>query len=156
MAYFLVLSCFIALLYVRRIHRRGQTIAEAMAAGRAEQRRRAEAREREREAVVALPWVQDKRLSLDAVPGVLIAPAPDVPGYHVAGHDIVLDSAGDEKLHVVRQIMRLTRVRPKEARHIVDNTPVTVLRVPDIGMAHAARSMLEIAGATVTISNPSS
>lgn len=152
MTYYLVLLSLLALLYVRRIHRRGQTIAEALAASRAERRRRVAARERERQAVAALPWVYDKRLSLDAVPGVLITPPPLVSGYHVAGHDIVLDSPGDQKLHVIRQTMRLTRLDPKDAKDLVESAPSTVLRVPDLTMAHAAQCILETAGATVSIS----
>ena len=79
---YLAVAGLIAVVHVRRIHRRGQTVAEAMAASRAERRRQAEARTSAREAAAALPWLRDKGLRPDAVPGVLVAPAPYVPGYH--------------------------------------------------------------------------
>lgn len=136
---------------VQQIQRRGQTVAEAITASKAGRRRRMETRKRAREAAALLPWLHDKRLGTGAVPGVLITPAPDIPGYHRAGYDIVLDSPGDQRRHVAKQVMRLTRVRPKIARSLLDSTPVTVLRVPDAAMADAARTMLESAGATVSI-----
>lgn len=151
---YLAAAGLIALVHVHRIHRRGQTVAEAMAASRAERRRLAEARTRARKAAAALPWLGDERLRPDAVPGVLVAPAPYVPGYHHGGYDIVLDSPGDMKLGVARQVMRLTRADPKIARDLVDGAPATVLRVPDLAMAHAARTILESAGATVTVTGP--
>ena len=151
---YLAVAGLFALARVHQVHRRGQTVAEAIAASRAERRRLAEARASAREAAAALPWLRDKRLKPDAVPGVLVAPAPQVPGYHQAGYDIVLDSAGDIKLRVARQVMRLTRADPTIARGLVEGAPATVLRVPDLAMAHAARTILESAGATVSITDP--
>ncbi len=153
---YLVVGCSIALLCVHRIHRRRQTIPEAIAASRAERRRLAEARKRAREAAAALPWLRDRRLSPDTVPGVLITPTPDLLGYDLAGHDVVLNSPGDQWLFAVRQVMRLTRLSPKDARNLVESAPVTVLRVPDLLMADAARDILQYAGATVSIINPNS
>jgi hypothetical protein len=104
-----------------------------------------------------LPYIlrlRDRRLRPDTVPGVLIAPAPRLPGYHHAGYDIMLDSPGDIRLGVARQVMRLTRVHPKIARGLVDSAPVTVLRVPDLAMAQAARAILESAGAAVSVTGP--
>ena len=57
------------------------------------------------------------------MPGVFVAPAPQGPGYHQAGYDIVLDSAGDIKLRVATQVMRLTRDDPKIARGLVEGAP---------------------------------
>jgi hypothetical protein len=151
---YLAVAGLIAVVNVYRIHRRGQTVAEAMAASRAERRRQADARTSAREAAAALPWLRDKRLRPDAVPGVLVAPAPSVPGYHRAGYDIMLDSPGDIKLRVARQVMRLTRADPTIVRGLVDGAPATVLRVPDLAMAHAARAILESAGARVSITDP--
>jgi ribosomal protein L7/L12 len=52
--------------------------------------------------------------------------------------------------------MRLTRVHPKIAKDLIDGAPVTVLRVPDVAMAQAARTILEFAGATVSITDQAS
>jgi hypothetical protein len=142
------------LVHVYRIRRRGLTVAEAIAAGRAERRRQAWARARARGAAAELPWLRDRRLRPGTVPGVLIAPGPRLPGYHHAGYDIVLDSPGDRELGVVLQLKRLTRVHPKIAKDLVERAPVAVLRVPDRAMAQAARALLESAGATVSITDP--
>jgi hypothetical protein len=40
------------------------------------------------------------------------------------------------------------------AKDLVDSAPVTVLRLPDVTMARAARSILEFAGATASITDP--
>jgi ribosomal protein L7/L12 len=151
----------VALVLVYRIRRRGQTVAEAFAALRAERaarranrRLRAEARRRVREVTAALPWLHNRRLRPDMVPGVTIAPAPRLPGYHQAGYDIVLDAPGDMQTGAVRAVMRLTRLDPKRAKELIERAPVTVLRVPDLAMAQAARAILESWGATVSVTDP--
>jgi hypothetical protein len=149
----LVALSLVALVVIHRIHRRGQTIAEAIAASRAERRRQAGARTRAREAAAALPWMHDKRLGPGAVPGVLITPAPDVPGYYRTSYDVVLDSAGHKMIQVIKEVRALTGLGLKEAKDLVDDAPATVLRVPDVAMAHAARTILESAGATVSITD---
>jgi ribosomal protein L7/L12 len=156
----LVVLGLFALVVMRGIHRRGQTIAEAIAASRAEQaasraerRRRAGARTRAREAAAALPWMHDKGLGPGAVPGVLITPAPEMPGYYRPGYDVVLDSAGHKLIQVIKEVRALTGLNLKEAKDLVDDAPAAVLRVPDVVMAHAARTILESAGATVSITN---
>jgi hypothetical protein len=116
---------------VRQIHRRGQTVSEAWAAGLAERRLRAGRRERARHAAAALPWLNDKRLSPADQSGVLITPAPDAPEYFRSGYDIVLDSSGDLKIQVIKQVRKLTRLPLKDAKDLVDAAPVTVMRVPD-------------------------
>jgi ribosomal protein L7/L12 len=142
-----------ALIRMRQIHRRGQTVREALAAARAERRCRAALAERARQDEAALPWLNDKRLS-PAEHGVLITPAPDAPAYFNRGHDIVLDSAGNQKIRVIKQVRKLTRLSLKDAKDLVDDAPVPVLRVPDQLMASAAKSILESAGATVSIADP--
>ena len=49
--------------------------------------------------------------------------------------------------------MRLTRTDPQVVWDLVEGAPATVLRVPDLAMAHAARTILESAGATVSITD---
>lgn len=139
---------------VYQIRRRGQTVAGAIAASRAERRRQAAARARAHGAAEALPWLRDRRLRPDTAYGVLIAPEPRLPGYDHAGYDIVLDSPGDKKISVIKQVMRLTGLDPKMGKELIERAPVTVLRVPDLAMAQAARDVLESAGATVSITDP--
>ena len=90
------------------------------------------------------------------MPGVLVTPPPDVPGYHVAGYGVVLDSPGDRRIQVISQVRRLTGLSLPDARELICATPVPVLRVPDLPMARAARTILESAGAAVSITGPAS
>jgi large subunit ribosomal protein L7/L12 len=159
--FFLLVAGILALVQIRQVHRRGQTIAEAIAADRAARRRQAE-EERRRRALrrerarheAALPWLNDKELSPSALPGVVIAPATVALRQPPGGHDVVLDFPGDRQIQVIAQLRRLTRLSLKEAKDLVDTAPVTVLRVPDMTMAQAAKNILESAGATVSITDP--
>jgi hypothetical protein len=161
MVFNLLMASAVAVITVHQIHRRGQTIAEAIAAGRAGRRDRAEQELRRRNArqeharhEAALPWLNDKQPSPGELPGVVITPAPGTPRHHLAGHDVVLDFAGDRQIQVIGQLRRLTRLSFEEAKDLLDTAPVPVLRVPDIPMAQAAKYVLESAGATVSITDP--
>jgi ribosomal protein L7/L12 len=68
----------------------------------------------------------------------------------------VLNSAGDKMITVIKEVRALTGLGLKEAKDLVDGAPAIVLRVPDVAMAHAARTILESAGATVSITDPAS
>jgi ribosomal protein L7/L12 len=132
-----------ALIKTRQVHQRGQTIAEALAAGKAGRRRqaeqrllyRAERRDRARHEA-ALPWLKDQQLSPRALPGVVIIPA------------------ADRQIQVIGQLRRLTRLSFAEAKDLVDTAPVPVIRVPDMPMAQAVKYMLEAAGATASVTDP--
>jgi ribosomal protein L7/L12 len=160
---FLLVASVVTLIKTHQIHRRGQTIAEAMAASRADRRhrvqqergRRAKRQERARHEA-ALPWLKDKQLSPSELPGVVITPATGAPRYQLGGHDVVLDFPGDRQIQVIVQLRRLTRLSFEEAKDLLDTAPVPVLRVPDMPMAHAAKYILESAGATVSITDPAS
>jgi hypothetical protein len=105
--------------------------------------------------------IQGRRLHHPGtVPGVLVGPAirpgPDGLGYHLSGHDVVLDSPGAQPLLAARQVMRLTRLSPAAAKNLVESAPVTVLWVPDLLMAEAARDVLRLSGAIASITDPRS
>jgi ribosomal protein L7/L12 len=151
--YVLLLLVLTGVIYVWRARRRGLTVREAIAADRAERRRKAAVRRRAREDAAALPWLKDMRLSPVDHAGVLITPAPDAPAGLRHGYDVVLDSAGDERLMLLARVRKLTRLSAAEAMDLIHAVPVTVLRVPDLPMADAAKSVLESAGATVSITD---
>lgn len=151
------------LITTRQVHQRGQTIAEAIAASKADRRRQAEQRllrrtERRDRArhEAALPWLKDQQLSPRALPGVVITPAAaaDAAEHHPGGHNVVLDSPGDRRIQVIGQLRRLTRLSFAEAKDLVDAAPVPVIRVPDVPMAQAVKYVLESAGATASITGP--
>ena len=160
---YLLVAGVVALVKTHQIHRRGQTIAEAIAASKADRRHRVE-QERQRRATrherarheAALPWLNDKQLSPRELPGVLITPTTSAPTHHLGGYDVVLDFPGDRQIQVIGQLRRLTRLPLKEAKDLLDTAPIPVLRVPDMPMAQAAKYILESAGATVSITDPAS
>jgi Ni/Co efflux regulator RcnB len=85
--FYLLVASVAAAIATHQIHRRGQTIAEAMAASRAgrcdraeqELRRRNTRQERSRHEA-ALPWLNDRQLSPGELSGVMITPAPGTRG----------------------------------------------------------------------------
>jgi len=65
--------------------------------------------------------------------------------------DVILGSAGDKKIQVIKEVRALTNLGLKEAKDLVDNAPKPVLeRVPK-EQADAAKEKLEAAGATVEV-----
>jgi ribosomal protein L7/L12 len=161
--FYLLVAGVFALIKTRQVHRRGQTIAEAIAVSRAERwdqaeqrrRRRAGRRERARHEA-ALPWLTDKQLRPGELPGVAITPAAVAVGHPLGGYDVVLDSPGDRRIQVIVKLRQLTWLSLKEAKYLVDTAPVPVIRVPDMPMAQAVKYVLESAGATASITDPAS
>ena len=65
--------------------------------------------------------------------------------------DVLLTSAGDKKIQVIKEVRALTSLGLKEAKDLVDNAPKPVLeRVPK-EQAQAAKEKLEAAGASVEV-----
>ncbi len=65
--------------------------------------------------------------------------------------DVILTSAGDQKIKVIKEVRALTPLGLKEAKDLVDSAPKPVLeRVPK-EQAEAARAKLEEAGASVEV-----
>ena len=65
--------------------------------------------------------------------------------------DVVLTSAGDKKIQVIKEVRALTNLGLKEAKDLVDGAPKPVLeRVPK-EQADAAKEKLEAAGGGVEI-----
>jgi len=152
--FYLVVLLGAALVRAWQYNRRGQTIREGVRADIARQRERRELRNQARQAARALPWLADKRRHPTDWPGVVITPAPEAPGYFRGGYDVVLDAAGETKVLVASRIKRLTRLPMASALRLIDDAPAVVLRVPDAEMASAAKSVLEFAGATVSVTDP--
>ena len=65
--------------------------------------------------------------------------------------DLVLTSAGDKKIQVIKEVRALTNLGLKEAKDLVDNAPKPVLERVPRDQADSAREKLEGAGATVEI-----
>ncbi|HLR43646.1 MAG TPA: 50S ribosomal protein L7/L12 [Brevibacterium sp.] len=65
--------------------------------------------------------------------------------------DVVLESAGDKKVPVIKEVRGLTSLGLKEAKDLVDSAPKAVLEGVDKEAADKAKEALEGAGATVTL-----
>jgi hypothetical protein len=69
-----------------------------------------------------------------------------------AHYDLILQSAGDRKIQVIKKIRTVTTMGMKEAKDLVDNAPGLVLHRVTSERAERARNLLEGVGATVTVS----
>ena len=65
--------------------------------------------------------------------------------------DVILESAGDKKIQVIKEVRGLTSLGLKEAKDLVDGAPKPVLEKVAKDQAEKAKAALEGAGATVTV-----
>lgn len=65
--------------------------------------------------------------------------------------DVILESAGDKKIAVIKEVRSLTSLGLKEAKEVVDAAPKAVLEGATKEAAEKAKEALEAAGATVTL-----
>jgi len=100
----------------------------------------------------------EERFGVTAAAPVAIAAAPAAGG--VAGEeaaeeqdefDVVLSSAGDKKIQVIKEVRALTNLGLKEAKDLVDSAPKPVLEKVSKEDAEKAKAQLEGAGATVEL-----
>ena len=65
--------------------------------------------------------------------------------------DVILESAGDKKIQVIKEVRTLTSLGLKEAKDLVDGAPKPILEKVNKESAEKAKAALEAAGATVTV-----
>ena len=65
--------------------------------------------------------------------------------------DVVLESAGDKKIAVIKEVRALTSLGLKEAKDLVDSAPKALLEGVSKEDAEKAKEHLEAAGATITL-----
>ncbi|MDA8274361.1 MAG: 50S ribosomal protein L7/L12 [Actinomycetota bacterium] len=65
--------------------------------------------------------------------------------------DVILASAGDKKIQVIKEVRSLTSLGLKEAKDLVDGAPKPVLEKVSKDDAEKAKAQLEGAGATVEL-----
>jgi large subunit ribosomal protein L7/L12 len=65
--------------------------------------------------------------------------------------DVILESAGDKKIQVIKVVRELTSLGLKEAKDVVDGAPKPVLEKANKETADKAKEALEGAGASVTV-----
>ena len=65
--------------------------------------------------------------------------------------DVVLESAGDSKIKVIKEVRTITSLGLKEAKDLVEGAPKAVLEGANKDDAEKAKESLEGAGATVSL-----
>ena len=65
--------------------------------------------------------------------------------------DVILESAGDKKIAVIKEVRALTSLGLKEAKDLVDGAPKPILEGASKEDAEKAKEQLEGAGATVPL-----
>ena len=92
-----------------------------------------------------------------AAPVAVAAPGAAAGGGEAAAEeeqtsfDVVLDSAVENKIQVIKEVRSLTSLGLKEAKELVDSAPKPVLEGVDKDQANAAKEALEGVGATVEV-----
>jgi large subunit ribosomal protein L7/L12 len=85
-----------------------------------------------------------------AVAGVA-GPADAAPVEEQDEFDVILESAGDKKIQVIKVVRELTSLGLKEAKDLVDGAPKPVLEKATKEAAEKAKADLEAVGAGVTV-----
>ena len=99
----------------------------------------------------------EEEFGVTAAAPVAVAAAPGAPGAPVEEaaeqdeFDVVLESAGDKKIQVIKEVRGLTSLGLKEAKDLVESAPKAILEKVDKAAAEKAKEALEGAGATVTL-----
>jgi large subunit ribosomal protein L7/L12 len=65
--------------------------------------------------------------------------------------DVILESAGEKKINVIKEVRALTSLGLKEAKELVEAAPKAVLEKVNKEAAEKAKESLEGAGASVTL-----
>lgn len=65
--------------------------------------------------------------------------------------DVVLESSGDQKIQVIKEVRGLTNLGLGEAKALVDGAPSTILEGANKDTAEKAKAALEAAGAKVAL-----
>jgi large subunit ribosomal protein L7/L12 len=65
--------------------------------------------------------------------------------------DVVLESAGDQKIQVIKEVRAITNLGLGEAKALVDGAPATILEGAKKETAEDAKAKLEAAGGKVTL-----
>ena len=88
-----------------------------------------------------------------AMPMMMAAPSADGGGdaEEQTEFDVVLTSAGDKKIQVIKEVRTLTNLGLKDAKELVDNAPKPVLEKASKEDAEKAKELIEAAGGAVEL-----
>ncbi len=75
----------------------------------------------------------------------------DAPAEEKDSFDVVLTSAGDKKIQVIKAVRELTSLGLKEAKELVEGAPTNVMEGASKDDAEAAKAKIEEAGGAVDL-----
>jgi large subunit ribosomal protein L7/L12 len=86
-----------------------------------------------------------------AAPGAAAGGGEEAAAEEQTSFDVVLTSAGQKKIQVIKEVRSLTSLGLKEAKELVDNAPKPVLEGVDREQAESAKEALVGVGASVEL-----
>ena len=99
----------------------------------------------------------EEEFDVTAAAPVAVAAAPAAGGGDAAAaeekteFDVILTSAGEKKIQVIKEVRGLTSLGLKEAKDLVDNAPKPVLEGVNKETADKAKEAIEAAGGSVEV-----
>ncbi|MCG6659412.1 50S ribosomal protein L7/L12 [Halomonas campisalis] len=103
--------------------------------------------------VVELIEAMEEKFGVSAAAAVVAGPAAggEAAVEEQTEFDLVLTSAGEKKVNVIKAVRELTGLGLKEAKGAVDGAPATIKEAMSKEDAEAAKAKLEEAGASVEL-----
>ncbi|AVI61735.1 50S ribosomal protein L7/L12 [Halomonas sp. M1] len=102
--------------------------------------------------VVELIEAMEEKFGVSAAAAVMAGPAAaGEAAEEQTEFDLVLTSAGDKKVNVIKAVREITGLGLKEAKGAVDGAPATIKEAMSKEDAEAAKTKLEEAGASVEL-----
>ncbi|CAI8181390.1 MAG: 50S ribosomal protein L7/L12 [Marinobacterium sp. xm-d-530] len=103
--------------------------------------------------VVELVSAMEEKFGVSAAAAVVAGPAGDAgaAAEEKTDFDVVLTSAGDKKVNVIKVVRAVTGLGLKEAKEMVDGAPSTVKEGASKEEAEQVQADLEAAGASVEL-----
>ncbi|WP_323847309.1 50S ribosomal protein L7/L12 [Microbulbifer magnicolonia] len=101
--------------------------------------------------VVELIEAMEEKFGVTAAAAVVAGPAAAEAAEEKDSFDIVLTSAGEKKVNVIKAVRGITGLGLKEAKELVDGAPSTLKEGANKAEAEDAKKQLEEAGATVEL-----
>lgn len=101
--------------------------------------------------VVELIEAMEEKFGVTAAVAVAAGPAAAEAAEEKDSFDIVLTSAGEKKVNVIKVVRSITGLGLKEAKELVDGAPSTLKEAAAKAEAEDAKKQLEEAGASVEL-----
>jgi large subunit ribosomal protein L7/L12 len=98
----------------------------------------------------------EEKFGVSAAMPVAVGPAPQASAQEVSVEEksefeVILSSAGDKKIQVIKEIRAITSLGLKEAKDLVDSAPKSIKQGISKEEAEEIKSKLEAVGAVVEI-----